>query len=241
MNIAICDDNLHDTQQISVLLTQYMTKNNFDAEIHTFTCGEELEKSFKKHPYDVVFLDIYMAGMNGIKTAERLREIDVEFSLIFITTSKDYALESFSFGANDYIVKPIKQTEIDRAFSKCRSVFLKNARFINVMSERMELKIPISKILYVETYGRETFFHTGERKIRSTAPLLLDNLEKMLGNNFLRCHRSYIVNLVYVVKIEGEDFLMRDGSTVPLRQRGRSKLREAYANFISAQLFEVLL
>ena len=115
-------------------------------ELHTFESGEALAKSFTVHPFDVVFLDIYMDGMNGLKTAEKLREIDPGFSLVFITSSKDHALASFSLGTNDYVVKPIKREDIERAFSKCREIFLKNGRFINIMSDRMNLSVPLAKI-----------------------------------------------------------------------------------------------
>lgn len=239
MNVAICDDNAQDKALICALLREHFDKNGFIGELYTFASGEALVEAFSEKPFDVVFLDIYMGGMNGMKTAERLRTLDPCFSLVFITSSKEHALDSFSIGATDYVVKPIRRENIERAFSKCRSVFLKNGQFIKVMSDRMSLSIPLVKIQYIETYGRETLFHTTDREIRSTAPILLDELERTLGSTFLRCHRSYIVNLNHVASMQPEAFKMRDGSLVPLRQRGRAELRDVYADFVSDQLFEV--
>lgn len=239
MNVAICDDNAKDAKLICDLLREHFDKNGFAGECHTFESGEALADAFAANPFDVVFLDIYMDGMNGLKTAEKLRKIDPGFSLVFITTSTDHALDSFSLRTIDYVVKPIKREDIERAFSGCRDVFLKNGRFIKVMSDRMNLSVPLIKIQYIETYGRETLFHTTDREIRSTAPILLDDLEQTLGSAFLRCHRSYIVNLNYVAAIGPDDFQMLDGSLVPLRQRGRAELRDAYADFVSDRLFEV--
>lgn len=239
MNVAICDDSARDAELICALLREHFDKNGFIGELHTFASGEALAEAFAATSFDVVFLDIYMEGMNGLKTAERLRKLNPVFSLIFITSSTDHALDCFSLGTDGYVVKPIKREDIDLAFSKCRDVFLKNGRFIKVMSDRMSLSVPLIKIQYIETYGRETLFHTTDREIRSTAPMLLDDLERTLGGSFLRCHRSYIVNLNYVEALQPDDFRMLDGSLVPLRQRGRAELRDAYADFLSDRLFEV--
>ena len=239
MRVAICDDNAQDAAQVCTLLQEHFEKKGFVGELHTFDKGEDLIEAFATHAFDVVFLDIYMEGIDGIKTAVELRKMNPVFSLIFITTSKDHALDSFSLGTNGYVVKPIKREDIDRAFAKCRDVFLKNGRYIKVVSNRMKLKVPIFKILCIETYGREILFRTIDGDIKSTSPMPLENLERILGNSFLRCHRSYIVNLNYVETIESENFRMQDCSLVPLRQRARGELRDAYANFVSDRLFEV--
>lgn len=236
MRIAICDDSVRDAELICALLREHFEKNGFVGELYTFSSGEALTQAFAAGPFDVVFLDIYMGGINGLETAQRLRETDRDFSLVFITTSKDHALDAFPLGTNDYVVKPVRREEIDRAFARCRDVFLKNGRFIEVMSNRMKQKIPLNKIQFMEVYGKEVFIHTSAATIKAALPL--DELEKMVTGTFLRCHRSYIVNLNHVEAIGQDDFRMRDGSLVPLRQRGRAELRDAYADFLSDRLFE---
>lgn len=237
MNIAICDDNAQDAKLICDLLREHFDKNGFVGELYIFRSGETLAEAFAVEPFDVVFLDIYMDGMNGLKTAETLRRMDPGFLLVFITTSTDHALDSFSLRTNDYVVKPIKREDIERAFSRCRDVFLKNGRFIEVPSERNKRKIPLHKIMFMEVYGKEVLVHTPKETVKTFVPL--DELEKMITGAFLRCHRSYIVNLNYVAAIGPDDFQMLGGSLVPLRQRGRAELRDAYADFVSDRLFEV--
>lgn len=236
MRVAVCDDSVHDAELICALLREHFEKNGFAGELYTFSSGEALEEAFAACPFDAVFLDIYMGGMNGLETAQRLRKTDCDFSLVFITTSRDHALDAFPLATNDYVVKPFKRGEIDRAFVRCRDVFLKNGRFIEVVSNRMKQKIPLNKIQFMEVYGKEIFIHTSAGTIKASLPL--DELEKMVTGTFLRCHRSYIVNLNHVEAIGQDDFRMRDGSLVPLRQRGRGELRDAYADFLSDRLFE---
>lgn len=241
INLAVCDDNPHDREQICALLRAHLDKNGYVSEIQTFTSGEALLDAFTACPFDAVFLDIYMNGISGMETARKLRELDPSFALVFITTSRDHAIESFALRPNYYLTKPIERMKIEDAFLQCRSTFLKNARFIEVMSERVIIKIPISKILYIETFGRETLFHTTGGTLKTTAHMLLDDLDRTLGDSFLRCHRSYIVNLNHVEAVQPEEFRLRGGSLVPLRRRERSELRNTYANFISDRLFEAPL
>jgi len=85
MYIAICDDNPDDRTQIGSLLQDYFDKNGYIGELHSYSTGEALVEAFSAYQYDVVFLDIYMDGMDGMKTAGKLRQIDPDFALIFLT------------------------------------------------------------------------------------------------------------------------------------------------------------
>lgn len=239
MRVAICDDNRHDTELICFLIREHFDKKGFAGELHTFTSGEALLEAFTAEPFDAVFLDIYMGGINGVETAEKLRAISPAFALVFITTSEDHAMDAFSLGSNSYVVKPIKRKSIDMAFEKCRDIFVSNGRYIDVHCDRMKFQVPLIKILYIETFGRETLYHTIDRHFRSTARVSLDAIKRMAGQSFLRCHRSYLVNLNHVEAIQPDSFLMRDGSLIPLRQRGRTELRDEYADFVSDRLFGV--
>lgn len=240
MKIAICDDNPQDTAQIHCLLKNHLDKNGFTGEILTFTSGEALLDAFAVCSYDIVFLDIYLKGMDGMQTAEKLRKMDSDFALVFITVSQEHALQSYSYRPSYYVCKPVKCQDIENAFLQCRHVFLKNARFITVNSSRAQIRVPLIKIIYVETYGRETVFHTADGDIKTTARLRLDELEQKLGSSFLRCHRSYIVNMNHVESIQTDNFQMRSGIRIPLRQRRRQALRDAFADFVTNRLFEVL-
>jgi DNA-binding LytR/AlgR family response regulator len=238
MNIAICDDDPQDVKKISGLLLEHFDKNGYTGELFSFSSGEALLKAFAEDSFDAVFLDIYMNGISGMETAKRLRELDPNFALVFITSSRDHALESFPLRPHYYVTKPIKREDIDNAFARCRSTFIKNARFVEMVSDRAKIKIPVCKLLYVETFGRETVFHTMEGDFTTTAQMLLDDLERELGGSFLRCHRSFIVNMNHIKTIAQQDFRLLDGSLVPMSQRRRTALRDAYADFVSDRLFE---
>lgn len=239
MNIAICDDSTHDTKLICQYLQQHLEKNAFTGIVHTFKNGEDLLKNFTTGKFEIIFLDIYMPSINGVETAKLLRITDPHFALVFITKSKDYAMDAFSVRACAYISKPIIYNTIESALEQCRHIFLKNARFIEVTSHRKKVRIPFVKIIYIETNGHTTLFHTPNEVISTTAPMPMHQLKQTLGDSFILCHRSYMVNMNHIKTILKNDFQMNNGSIVPIRQRGYAQVCSAYGEFLSRRLFEV--
>jgi DNA-binding LytR/AlgR family response regulator len=149
----------------------------------------------------------------------------------------DHAIDAYSLRACGYVTKPMNKESIDTAFEQCRPVFLRNARFIQVVSDRISIRIPLVKIVFVEVYGRNVLFHTVNGVIKSC--MTLDDIRKELGKPFLHCHRSYLVNMNQIDKLREHDILLKTGDAVPMRQRGRMDIRDAYAGFLTDRLFEV--
>ena len=127
---------------------------------------------------------------------------------------------------------------MEAALTQCRDIFIKNSRYIEVMSDRQPLRVPLVKIIYVEVYGKDSIFHLEDTRIRAGVPL--EEIEKKLGGKpFLRCHRAYIINMNHVQKLRDRDILMNNGDIVPIRQRGRNELRVAFGAFLSGRMLEV--
>lgn len=237
MNIAVCDDNISEAAEISGFLRQHLEKNSYTGTVQIYNSGEALLEAFAADAFDIVFLDIYMGGLNGIEIARKLRALDPDFALVFITISKEHALTAYSLRACAYVPKPIRQQPMDTAMLQCRSVFLKKARYIEIVSNRKSVRLPLAKILYAEVFGRELLFHTEEDIFKTIMPL--DEAERILGKAFLRSHRSYLVNMNHIREMQEQEIIMRSGDIVPLRQRGRTEMRERYGDFLSDRLFEV--
>jgi len=236
VNIAICDDNADDLETVRRLLTEHFDKNGYVGDIHAFNSGEALLSAFKPGSFDAVFLDIYMGGMTGMETAEKMRQTDPDFALVFITTSEDFAIKAFSQRAIGYVTKPVKSDSIAAALLQCQSVFMKNARSIEVMSGRQSIRIPLARIYCIEVYGHEVLVHTRDGVITTNTPL--GKIDTEMGRPFMRCHRSYLVNMNYIDEIREQDIVLISGMHVPMRHRNRMEIRDEYAGFISDRLFE---
>ena len=237
MKIAICENEEADSEAICAILNKYFDQNGYTGQISVYESGESLLTDFTPGFFDVIFLDIYMDGITGIETAKRIRSIDPTCALVFITTSRDHCLEGFSVRASAYVVKPIREKEMQTALLQCREIFMKNARYIMIRTERTDIKIPLNKIYYAEIYYKSALFHTeqGEHKTRMT----MDEIERELGGKpFYRCHQSFIVNINYIESMTASEILMRNGAVVPIRQRGRDEIYTDIAQYINNRMFE---
>ena len=237
MNIAICDDKASDRAEIRAILEDYMKRNGYAGEIRLFESGEELLASFTHGLYDVIFLDIYMGGANGIETARRIRDIDPTCAIVFITSSSDHSLESYSVRGIAYVVKPIRADDVNAALFACREIFMRNARYIEIRADRIDVRIPLNKIYSAESQANYVIFRAenGEYRTRMT----LDEAQRRLGGKpFYRCHQSFIVNTNHIRKLGASDIIMKNGESVPMRKNGRDSVRADLADMISERMFE---
>jgi len=237
MNIAICEDDAAEAAEIRTILDKYTAQNGYTAGISVFGSGEDLLAAFSPGLFDIIFLDIYMGGMTGIDAARKIRDVDPGAALIFITSSTDHSLESYSVRGSAYVVKPINEKKVSEALVTCRDIFLRNARYITIHTLRSDMKIPLIKIYYVESKSNDAMFQTtsGGYKTRMT----LDEIETRLGDrSFYRCHQSYIVNTNHIRKLDGNDIFMKNGDRIPMRKSGRDAIRAELTDLLSARLFE---
>ena len=238
MNIAICDDVAADAEKIRSYLLAHFKQSGFTGNIHMFESGEALLTNYYPGRFDVLFLDIYMGGITGVETAKRIRENDPNCLLVFMTISDSHMRDGFALRAASYIEKPLTPEKLEVAFTQCRNTFMKNARYIEISFARNGLKIPFPRIMYVEISGRSVFFHTDTDETLKTQ-MTMDEVEKQLDSPaFIRCHRSFIVNMNHVEGIQGNDLTMKNGQLVPIRINGRKEVVSALNAFLTRRLFE---
>ena len=236
LQIAICEDNANDAEEIRTYLEQHFARNGFIGDIDTFRSGEALLASFSPGAYDVIFLDIYLDGINGVEAARKIRDADPDCALVFITIDSAHMPAGFALRAASYVVKPITSEQMETALLQCRRIFLKNARYIEVKTGGQSVKIPLVKIQYVEMRDKAASIYTTDGQIRTYTPM--SQIESQLGGKpFLRCHRTYIVNMLHVKDLLESDFLMRDGAKVPIRKNGMKEIRRTVSDFFSERLF----
>lgn len=106
LNIAVVDDLALERTMLADFICKYCTEHRIAANLIHFTNGEELLADFVAQKFDIIFLDIYMSGLNGIDTAKQLRKIDTACRLVFVTNSDQHAVQGFRVRAFDYLLKP---------------------------------------------------------------------------------------------------------------------------------------
>ena len=226
LQIAICDDLEEERVILSRLLRNYARRQGLSLQVHFFVSGEELLQSVRRaNACQVLFLDIYMPGISGVETARRLRAAGYGASIVFATTSTDHGVDSFEVRASDYLVKPFRQEEVDRALDWCLEHMPEPLRSLSVYAEGETQEFPLASVLYIEVLGHQSHIHT----LRQTVVVRksLDDLERAVDSpDFFRCHRSFLVNLNHAERIESSDFLMSDGARIPISSANLPRARD---------------
>lgn len=239
MQIAICDDTQKDLNQLKEILEDYLKTAGLSANIDVFDSAEAFMESFSQKKYLIIFMDIFMSkgNISGFEAAKQIRELDFESALIFTSVSTEFAISGYDV-ANYYIVKPVTKSALAKAMSKCREHQAQLAKTLEIIVNRQTINLHLHDIYYVETRQRACVFSTsnGEYICKSMAFETIANM--LCDSPFLRCHRSYIVNLTHVQAMKDKDFIMSDSTRIPI---SRSAMPQAQSEFRKHLAFEISL
>ncbi len=228
--IIICEDKKVQREQIKEYLSPILNELEVLHEFIEYETGEQLLNNYSQKA-QLIFLDIQMGKLTGMETARKLREIDKEVDIIFLSGTTTYMQEGYEVNAKRYLIKPINQEEFTRQVKPCiQSIVKKQEEFIWIKSGYSTHKLLVSDILYAETYGRKVNVYT-KRKVYDTH-ISLGQIEKMLGQEqFFRCHRGYLVNLQYIEGFEKE-YLSIAGNDIPISRFKAKELKHALVKII---------
>ncbi|WP_313164559.1 LytTR family DNA-binding domain-containing protein [Sedimentibacter sp.] len=235
MRIAICDDIKGDVVHLHELLKEYLYTNSLDADIDTFESGEALLSAFEPGKYQIIFQDIYMNGMTGMEVAEQIRETDKDVAIILTTASLEHGIASYKVNAAYYIVKPVEQTNLTQGMARCHEHVNQYAKVIEIMENRQSVRLRLRDIFYVESQKRACVFQTATEEIKTNSSI--DKIAGQLnGFPFVRCHRSFIVNLLHVADMLNQDFVMESGAKVPISKSCHAAAKKAFKEFFRAKM-----
>ena len=227
LQVAVCEDEPADAALLESLINK-TEKNGVEVDLHSFKSGKEFLASFCAWKYDLIFMDIYMKGMQGVEAVREIRRKDRNVVIAFTTNSPDHALESYRLGAVKYLEKPVSPEDVAETLSFAL-MKRKNIPFITLttMGGGQE-DIPLDSILYFEQQNYVVEVHTESRVLTTSRSARLNDLEKRLPSPpFLRCHRSYLINLNYVRTFDRENnaFIMTNGDRADIRRDGYARYK----------------
>ena len=240
--IAICDDETAELEKTEKLLNSYVKKHlETELMVKRFESADELLCTVREENYmpDMIFMDIYMPDQQGksyplgIEAAQELRNMDYKGKIIFLSTSKEYALEAFDVDALQYMIKPLSE---DRLFSVLNSslkdIEEERKKYILLKIERSHVRVPISNIVCCEAQGKTQcmYFVDGKQcSLRMTMTEICDQLSQY--QEFVRIGSAFIVNLIYVGSLNAKEMCMDNGMKIYLPRGTYKGLREQYFNY----------
>lgn len=230
MCIAIVDDLATDRTILQKQLRAELKARNIKIDIKEYNSGEAFKAEFVPGFFTVVFLDIYMGLISGMDVAKLLYQQDPKCKIVFLTTSEEFMLQSYSVRATYYLVKPFALDRLRQALDFCFPQ-LDPADKLTVRIKTGMVLLERQDILYIESIARHGCICLGDRVIESvdgfvqvTAPLKGDT-------RFLHCGRGVLIHMNYVTAQAGSDFVMADGRRFAIPRRIRKEVVRVFQDF----------
>jgi DNA-binding LytR/AlgR family response regulator len=227
MRIAVCDDEPIWVEELKKTLQEYANNRNREFSVDEFTSGKELLVHFSRGVFDIIFLDLSMPEIDGIDVAKRIRVLDINVQLVFVTALDEHMQEAFSVMASDYIVKPISYERIETLMSRIES-YIKRKSSDSI--ETFSLKgggsksLSLSDILFFQSVGHYIRITTADSEYEYKGKL---NEEETRFSNkgFVRTHQSNLVNVAYIYMTFDDHVSLLDGTTIPVSRKYLGKLK----------------
>ena len=228
LRVALCDDSPVFLKQVEDLLLQWPEKPS-DLQYECFSDGDALLRSHTDSPYDIILLDILMPLLNGIDTAKELRLQDSSVKIVFLTSSPEFAVESYTVKASNYLLKPIDSQALHRCLDELSAELLKNNRAITVRSVNATHRVDLGRVEYIEAQNKHLLIVLSNgRTIDCIEPLYSLEDKLPLADGFFKCHRSYIVNIHHVDTYSSKEIRMRSGYRIPIARTCQREFEDAY-------------
>lgn len=229
IKVAFCDDDRSVLKELGVLMDQYRIERNREIAYTSFNNPLELLAEVEKgNGPDIIFLDVLMPGQNGISTAKEIRHYDTVVKIIYLTSSAEYAVDSYSVGAYYYQLKPIWQESFYNLMDSVLAECSRDEKNSLILRSRSGItRLDLDKLQYCEVMGRTLLFHRKDGEVLDSAGRLDDLCEQLKSyDRFVRCHRSYLINMDYVQNISGRVITMADGAQIPIPHGKYSELKD---------------
>lgn len=241
MKIAICDDNKTELLQVEAIVQAFADQKQLLCPIsfHSFSNGNDLFLFTQKFGgFDLVILDIIMPGLNGIDVAAKLRAHSDHCRIIFLTSSPEFAVDSYKVKAYYYLLKNSFGEELPALLNRVMDEITEETTSSIMVKEKGKwTRVPLGSIRYVESVNHTVHFHLQKKGAIFSFGSLNEYHELLLADKrFVKCHKSYIVNMQYVASITGKDFVLDEDVFVPVSRKMYPQVKDAYFDYFFTQM-----
>lgn len=233
MFIAICDDDILYMNKVKELIEQWGMENNEDVTIYLFNHGDALINSYQKSEIDVIFLDIMMPLLNGMDTAREIRKNDQAVKIIFLTSSPEFALESYDVKASGYLIKPTSYNRLCTLLNDCKKSIYHEPKFITVKTLSGFQKIYYHQIEGIEAQNKKVLFYLEHGECIEVLDTFVHCSNVLLADdNFYKCHRSYLVSFSTINHFNSLEIETKSHRKIPIARSYAKDFKEAYFEYM---------
>ena len=233
IRIAVVEDESAVQEQLAGYVQRYTRQYGTQFELTMFADGVEILEDYRP-VYDIILLDVEMKHLDGMETAQRIRALDAEVLLIFITNMAQYAIKGYAVGALDYILKPVPYFAFSQQLQKAVGQLTRRQRhYLAVPVDGGLRRLDSSAVYYIESEGHRIHFYTEDGDF--SAPGTLKTIEeKLVGRPFARCNSGYLVNLAQVLGVQQND-LQVGPYTLQISRPRRKAFLAALTDYIGGE------
>lgn len=232
MRIAVCDDNNVFLNQINDILLSWPDRPE-QTVVSLFSDGDALISAHHTTPFDVILLDVVMPLLNGIQTARELRESDGSVRIIFLTSSPEFAVDSYTVKASNYLLKPVERDRLYDCLSELLLELQEKAKTITIKGVNIVHRVELERIEYLEAQNKHVLVTmTDGRSFLSQEPLYAFEDRLLLDDGFYKCNRSYIVNIHQIDTYTRKEIQMHSGCKISISRKCQHDFEAAYFSAI---------
>jgi len=233
IRIAICEDVHTSAEMLEAIVSQYFKKAERKHAVCVYHSGVSLLDAIEKGThFDICLLDIMMKPLNGMETAHIIREKDKDCVIVFLTASSEFAVESYKVKAFNYLLKPYNYADISATLDNAVSLIenMKNEKISLKINKRI-FTVEKSNILYVQSNNHIVTFYFADG-IELSKHTKIDEIYELLGHPFLRCHKSYLVNMQHITNVNANTIIVKNSIEIPISKSCAALAKKEYAEFL---------
>ena len=233
IRIAICDDEPAMLDYLCEHISEEFKRQGAEIQIDKFTSGNDFLRAHRAEPFDVVFLDIDMPEISGFDIAEQIS--DSKYTLIiFVTTHDELVFSSLKFHPFRFIRKFFLDDELEEVICDINKTLSKRAaeKKFKLQTKLSDVYIDIEKIVYIEIYGHRLYVHMNDNEILECYGILSDYESQLEQFDFVRTHKSYLVNCRYIRSVEKDQVVLDDKTLIPLGRRRINVVNEKFTKYL---------
>lgn len=237
--VAIVDDSNIDAEYVQGILNGWAEQRRAYIQAEMFPSAESfLFRYAEDKDWDILLLDIEMGAMDGVFLAKKIRQDNESVQIVFITGFADYISEGYDVSALHYLMKPVKQDKLFAVLDRAIAAIQKTERVILLPVGGEMLRLPVGQVQYVEAFSHTVAIVTGIDTIQVKMPI--SEIEKLLGDGFIRCHRSYLVGLKHIARLSKTEVILDNGKTLPLSRSAAVSVHKAFISYYTGEKNETV-
>ena len=237
--VAIVDDSNIDAEYVQSILEAWAQDRRAGVQAQRFLSAESFLFHYAEDKdWDILLLDIEMGAMDGVSLAKKIRQENETVQIVFVTGFEDYISEGYEVSALHYLMKPVRQDKLFAVLDRAIAAMQKTERVILLPVGGEILRLPVGQVQYVEAFSHTVAIVTDADMIH--VKMSITEIEKMLGDGFVRCHRSYLVGLKHIARLSRTEVILDSGKILPLSRSAAASVHKAFIAYYTGEKDETV-